>query len=66
MTTFNSELTNIINTINKLCPTEIEMDSNITPEEETSLKEILRLSKENIEIKKADKSNTLVIMDKEI
>jgi hypothetical protein len=66
ITTFNVELTNIINTINKLGPTEIEMDSNISPEEELALKEILKLSKEKIEIKKADKSNTLVIMDKEV
>ena len=42
------------------------MDSNISPEEELALKEILKLSKEKIEIKKADKSNTLVIMDKEV
>ena len=66
VTTKNAELTSIINTVNKLCPTEIEMKRNITRGEEKAMEEIINLSKEKIEIKKADKSNTLVIMDKKI
>ena len=66
ITTANPELCNIINTVNKLCPLEIEMESNIDPSEEQALKEIVQMSKNDIEIKKADKSNTLVIMDKEV
>ena len=62
----NSELTNIVNTINKLSPTKIVMDSNVSKKEEKALKEIIKLSKDKIEIKKADKSNTLVIMDKDV
>ena len=64
ITTFNTELTNIVNMVNKLGPTKIDMESNISKKEEEALSEIIKLSKKNIEIKKADKSNTLVIIDK--
>ena len=66
ITTHNAELTNIINTVNKLCPTEIKMKKNISQGEEKALEEIIKLAKEKVEIKKADKSNTLVIIDKEV
>ena len=66
ITSSNAELTSIINTINKLSPNEVKMASNISAEEMTALKEIQNLSNRTLEIKKADKSNTLVIMDKEV
>ena len=62
----NAEMTNIINVVNKLAPTEIKMNSNISQEETRALQEIKKLSDTTLEIKKADKSNTLVIMDKQI
>ena len=62
----NADLTNIINTVNKLSPVNINMESNITTEEDVALKQLKKLSEETVEIKKADKSNTLVIMDKEV
>ena len=62
ISTDNHELANILNTINKLAPRKIETNSNISLEEENALKETITLTKVNIEIKKADKSNTLVII----
>ena len=60
----NKELQNIISTINKIEPTEKEESRNISRDEEAALKEIKKLTATTIEIKKADKTNTLVIMDK--
>ena len=42
------------------------MESNIASEEKNALKEVKELSNTKIEIKKADKSNTLVLIDKDI
>ena len=64
MTTFNNELTDIVATVNKIEPKCTQMDSNVTVDEENALKELISYSKESMEIKKADKSNTFVIMDK--
>ena len=64
MSTNNKEMTDIITTVNKIEPKSIHMERNITVDEEKALKELILCSKESIEIKKADKTNTLVIMDK--
>ena len=60
----NKELTDITATIRKLEPSKTHTPSNISIEEETALRELKSLTKTSIEIKKADKTNTLVIMDK--
>ena len=65
LSTSNKELSDIIATINKIDPKKIEMNSNVCEDEERGLRELQSLSKTTIEIKKADKSNTFVIMDKE-
>ena len=60
----NKELTNITATIRKLEPARIHTPTNISIQEETALRELKSLTKTDIEIKKADKTNTLVIMNK--
>ena len=65
MSTDNNDLENILSTINKIEPTKKEMESNISAEEKKALQEIKVLVAKTIEIKKADKSDTLVIMDKQ-
>ena len=64
LTTNNTEMSNIISTIHKIEPNRIKMESNITIEEETALHELQTMTREIIEIKKADKANILVVMDK--
>ena len=64
-TTKNGDLNEILNTLHKLDPVRIQMDSNIDEEERSALNELKELSKSTIEIKKADKSDTWVIMDKD-
>ena len=64
MSTKNNDLNEIINTLHKLEPTGLKMKSNIEKSEEKALKELKLLVKTEIEIKKADKSDTWVIMDK--
>ena len=64
VSTFNKELTDIVAMIQKIEPAKIVMNSNVSPEEECALKEIINLTKSSLEIKKADKTNTLVVMDK--
>ena len=54
----NKELSDIVATINKLEPNTRDMNSNISNEEETALREIKALTKTDIEIKKADNSDT--------
>ena len=41
------------------------MSDNLEPGERDALSELISLTRSNIEIKKADKSNTLVLMEKE-
>ena len=65
LTSSNKELTDIIATINKLEPTTKSTADNISNEEKCALREIQELTKTTIEIKKADKTSTLVIMDKD-
>ena len=65
ITTNNKELTDIISFVNKINPQSKEHNDNLDKEEQVALKELVSLSRLEIEIKKADKSNTLVIMDKE-
>jgi hypothetical protein len=59
------ELTNITATIRKIQPTKIHTPCNIANEEVQALRELKILIKSDLEIKKADKSNTLVVMDKD-
>ena len=61
----NKELTTITAAINKIQPTKISTASNISDEEKSALRELKLLTKSDIEIKKADKTNTIVIMNKE-
>ena len=64
--TKNKELSDIIATINKVEPIKCDTNnSNIRKEEESALHEIKRLTKTKIEIKKADKTSTIVIMNKD-
>ena len=61
----NKELQNIISTINKLEPSKKDETQNIPQEEHAALMEIKELVTTTLEIKKADKTNTFVIMDKD-
>ena len=65
LTPSNKELQDIIATINKIEPSKKITVENITEEERTALNEIKELTRTTLEIKKADKTNTFVIMDKE-
>ena len=55
----------IITALNRIEPTAIEKESNISSSEEQALDELRTLSKTLIELKKADKTDIWVIMDKE-
>ena len=66
ISTDNKELSNIISVINKIEPRTKIMENNLNTEERKGLDELQTLNKTIIEIKKADKSNTFVIMDKDV
>ena len=51
--------------MNKINPERKSWKDNLQKEEQEALKELIALSKSTLEIKKADKSNTLIIMNKE-
>ena len=57
-------LSEIINTLHKIQLMPIKMKKNISDVKEKALEELKLLVQSNIEIKKADKSDTWVIMDK--
>ena len=57
ISTNNKALTDIVASINKRY-------SNVTQQEGTALQELIALTRTTLEIKKADKTNTLVVMDK--
>ena len=65
VTTDNKDLKDIISTINKITPTTKQTPDNLDQEERTALEEIKNLCQSSLVIKKADKSNTLVVMGKE-
>ena len=65
ITTYNKELTDIVSFINKIKPEEKKLSDNLSGEEREAMKELISMTRTDIEIKKADKSNTLVLMDKE-
>ena len=65
ITTHNKELTDIISFVNKINPQSKEHTDNLDTGEREALRDLVTLSRSEIEIKKADKSNTLIIMDKE-
>ena len=54
----------IVATINKLEPNTCSLNSNISNKEESALSEIKALTRTELEIKKADKTGTIVIMNK--
>jgi hypothetical protein len=64
-TTKNKDLADIISTVNKITPVTKRTSDNLGKEEREALTELQQLSETTIEIKKADKSNTLVVMDKD-
>ena len=64
-TTKNSDLNSIINTVNRIEPVPISNENNITFEEKKAMDELKKLTRETLEIKKADKSDVWVIMDKD-
>ena len=64
ITTKNKQLDDIISTINKLTPTEKFTPDNLDEEERKALEEMKSLCESSVVLKKADKSNTLVLMDK--
>ena len=63
--TKNNDLKNIIAALNRIEPTPIVKENNITQNEKQALDELKILSKTVIEIKKADKTDVWVIMDKD-
>ena len=65
LTTNNKELTDIVSFVNRINPESRNLPDNLSNEERKAMKELIALSKSEIEIKKADKSNTLVIMNKD-
>ena len=65
VTTENKELSDIISTINKITPNNKITPDNLDKEEREALTQIKHMCQTTIEIKKADKSNTLVIMEKD-
>ena len=65
VTTTNSDLSDIISTINKLTPSTKNTPDNLSKEERKALEEIKDLCQKSIIIKKADKSNTMVLMEKD-
>ena len=63
--TANNDLKNIIGVLNRIEPIPIKNESNISRVEEKALEDLKKLTKDSLEIKKADKSDVWVIMDKE-
>ena len=60
----NPELSNVIMTLERLDPLPKQYADNLTKSERKAIDEIKILSRSDIVIKKADKGNTLVIIDK--
>ena len=56
---------NIINTVNRVEPVQVHNENNITFEEKTALNDLKKLTRDTLEIKKADKSDVWVVMDKD-
>ena len=65
ITTNNKELTDIVSLINKINPESKNLPDNLSNEERKAMAELTAMAKMAIEIKKADKSNTLVLMNKD-
>ena len=59
----NPELCKILSTIEQIDPLPQHTQDNLTKSERIALTELTALSKKDLVIKKADKGNTLVIMD---
>ena len=55
----------IVSTINRITPSPKKTPDNLNKEERRALEELKTLCQTSLVIKKADKSNTLVIMDKD-
>ena len=65
ISTTNNELNGIVNKLHKIDPMAIRTDSNLSNDETTGYSQLKALSRSTIEIKKADKSDTWVIMNKD-
>ena len=65
ISTTNDELNSIVSKLHKIDPVENKGDSNLSNDEVTGYSQLKALSRSTIEIKKADKSDTWVILDKE-
>ena len=64
ITTKNKQLSEIISVINKLTPNEKFTADNLDKDERNALEEMKILCDNSLVLKKADKSNTFVIMEK--
>ena len=60
----NNNLKNICQALSRVEPIPIEKESNISREEKDALEELIAMSKSTLEIKKADKTDVWVVMDK--
>ena len=63
--TANNDLKTIISVLNRIDPVPISIPDNVSKGERKAMEELKMLTKQTIEIKKADKTDVLVIMDKE-
>ena len=64
VTTPNTQLKEIISIVNKLTPAEKFTADNLDADERSALEEMKSLCASSLVLKKADKSNTFVLMDK--
>ena len=60
----NSELNNIVNALHKIEPEPLKPESNLNKKESIAYSELKKLSCETLEFKKADKSDTWVVLNK--
>ena len=65
VTTSNKDLSDIISTINKITPNTKDTPDNLDREERKALEDLKKLCETSVVIKKADKSNTLVIIERD-
>ena len=65
ISTKNNELNGIVSKLHKIDPMAIQTSSNLSREESEAYNQLKNLSRTTIEIKKADKSDTWVIMNKD-
>ena len=64
ISTNNNDMKNICQALNRVEPSPVEAINNISKKEKEALEELKTLSKSVLEIKKADKTDVWVVMDK--